>query len=134
MSNATTVHRDNLALSLSVHTSGSTVTAEAQLTNRGTQPWEYAAGGDLPPVPEIRAREEGGREVYGWKHGIAAHWMRIRELQPGASLEQRAEFTAQGAIYVRASAPGGRSGQSSLQTDEIKVELPGSPRPDRTSA
>src|SRR5690348_17215292 len=54
-----------LALKLTVQASGSTVTAKASLTNRGSAPYKYY-GACVPPFLQIQATDAAGNHLYGW--------------------------------------------------------------------
>jgi hypothetical protein len=113
----------NLVLRLSVGTSGSTVIAEAKLTNEGSSPWEYTVFGTIPPIL-VRARHESGKDVYRYNPGIQPQMARLTQLDPRKSLDQQFEFSAHGTVFVQAYL----SNQESFHTDEIKVDLPESRR------
>ena len=108
----------DLLLQLRVVPSTQGISAEASLTNQGQQPWPYTAGGDLPPLVQIEARDAEGGLVYRWTPPFArAHWRAQRVLEPGESMEQRATIPTQGRVYVRAFV----TGRPGLTTDEIQV-------------
>ncbi len=114
---------DQLSLRVAVSIRSSTAVIDAILKNAGSEPWEYMVGGDLPPVLQIEVHDAEDKEVYGWQPPpIAAHWRSIRLLEPGASLAQKAEVTAQGRVSVRARV----FPLNDFQTPEIEVVLPGS--------
>ncbi len=120
--NATESQHGSLVLSISASTRGSTVAITAVLRNVGPRPWEYTIGGDLPPVLQIAVRDAKGNKLYGWQPPFAsAYWRSIRSLEPGASITQTAEVTAQGVVYARAWV----AQLEGFQTEEIEVVLPG---------
>jgi len=122
----------DLILTLSAHATGTTITANARLTNTGGQAWTYY-GGCAPPVLQIQARNGANQRVYGWKASrINCHALALLHLEPGASIHKQAMFDTQETVYVRAlvplrSAVPGTSQpavQQKLETREIKVVAP----------
>lgn len=117
-SQSTEARQGELALRLAVRAEGSTVIADASVTNEGSAPWQYTRFAE--PAVLVQARDDGGQDVYRYNPGIHPHFAIRAQLDPGASLEQHVEFTAHGTVYVWAYLS--RSG--ALKTAEIKLDLP----------